>query len=48
MISVPQQHELHAADESRLVSRILLLVIYLFLASLLSLTVVTSVFAGKI
>ena len=46
MVSTPQQHELHSTDEPRLVSRIALLVVYLFLGSILSLTVVTSVFAN--
>ena len=46
MFSAPQQQDLHSADETRLISRIMLLVIYLFLGSLLSLTAVTSVFAS--
>jgi len=46
MFSAPQQQDLHSVDETRLISRIMLLVIYLFLGSLLSLTVVTSVFAS--
>ncbi len=45
MISTPQQHDLHSVDETRLIGRITLLVIYLFLGSLISLTAVTSVFA---
>jgi hypothetical protein len=47
MFGAPQQQELHPVDEIRLISRILLLVIYLFLGSLLSLTAVSSVFANE-
>ena len=46
MFSAPQQQDLHSADQTRLISRIMLLVIYLFLGSLLSLTAVTGVFAS--
>lgn len=46
MFGAPQQQDLYSVDETRLIGRIMLLVIYLFLGSLLSLTVVTSVFAS--
>ena len=45
MISAAKQHELRTGDGSRLVSRVVLLVVYLFLASLISVSAVTSVFA---
>jgi len=46
MFSAPQQQDLHSVNETSSISRIMLLVIYLFLGSLLSLTAVTSVFAS--
>lgn len=46
MYRAPQHHDLHSVDETRLIGRILLLVIYLFVGSLLSLTAVTSLFAS--
>jgi hypothetical protein len=46
MYNNPQYHELQPGEKSRLVSRIVLLVVYLFLASVLSLSVVTSAFAS--
>ena len=46
MYKNPQYRELQPEEETRLVSRITLLVIYLFLGSLLSLIAVSSVFAS--
>ena len=46
MYNAPHHHDFAPVEETGLISRIALLVIYLFLGSLLSLTAATSVFAS--